>query len=50
MAERRVVDVRTLYGEQAKLAELASYVAKAQELAGEGNEVVLTGPGPSGFI
>jgi len=49
MAERRVVDVRTVYGEQAKLAELDSYVAKAQELAGEGNEVVLTGPGPIWF-
>jgi CRISPR-associated Csx3 family protein len=41
-----VIDIEQLYGEQAKLAELDSYVAKAQELAGEGNEVVLTGQGP----
>ncbi len=42
----RVVDVRQLYGETAKLANVSSYVAKAQEIAGEGNIVVLTGQGP----
>ena len=30
----------------AKLSDLDSYVRKAQELAGEGNDVVLTGAGP----
>lgn len=40
------VDVSQLYSNTAKLSELDSYVAKAKELAGEGNEVVLTGAGP----
>ena len=30
----------------AKLAEIEEYERKAKELAGEGNEVVLTGAGP----
>ncbi|HZP02615.1 MAG TPA: CRISPR-associated protein Csx3 [Terriglobia bacterium] len=46
MPERRVIDVRTLYGEQAKLAELPDYLQKALSLAGEGNVLVLTGQGP----
>ena len=46
MAERRTLDIRSLYGETAKLAELESYLQRAKELAGEGYEVVLTGPGP----
>lgn len=41
-----VVDVKNIYGETAKLAALPEYEAKAVELAGEGNEVVLTGAGP----
>lgn len=46
MAEPRVIDLKFLYTDTAKLADLPSYVAKALELAGEGNEMVLTGPGP----
>lgn len=46
MVERRVIDLKALYGEQAKLAELQSYLEKAKALAGEGNEVVLTGQAP----
>lgn len=41
-----MVDLKVLYGEQAKLAELQAYVDKARALAGEGNEVVLTGQAP----
>jgi CRISPR-associated protein Csx3 len=41
-----VLDLKTLYGETAKLNELSVYLTKALELAGEGNEVVLTGPAP----
>jgi hypothetical protein len=45
-----VIDLKQLYteisGETAKLADLQDYVAKAQELAGEGNTVVLTGGAP----
>ena len=42
MSERRIIDVKSLYLDTAKLADLSGYVAKALELAGEGNEVVLT--------
>jgi hypothetical protein len=40
------IDVRSLYGETAKLADLSRYVDAALALAGGGNEVVLTGAGP----
>lgn len=42
------IDVSTLYTstETAKLSELDSYIQKVKALAGEGNEVVLTGAGP----
>lgn len=46
MLERRVIDLRTLYGETAKLGELVGYLEEAKRLAGEGNEVVLTGQAP----
>ncbi|MFQ5903852.1 MAG: CRISPR-associated protein Csx3 [Candidatus Binatia bacterium] len=46
MAEKRTIDLKLLYGETAKLEELPRYIEKAKELAGEGNEVVLTGQGP----
>jgi len=41
-----VIDLRELYGETAKLDDLPIYVEKAKEIAGEGNEVVLTGQAP----
>ena len=44
--EKIVIDVKNIYGETAKLADLSQYEAKAVELAGEGNEVTLTGAGP----
>jgi hypothetical protein len=40
------VDVSKLYEGTARLSELDGYLQKAAELAGEGEEVVLTGPGP----
>lgn len=46
MANQCVVDVKLLYGEQAKLSELPKYEEKAKQLAGEVKEVVLTGQGP----
>jgi len=42
----RVVDVSKLYEGSARLAELQGYINRALELAGEGQDVVLTGPGP----
>ena len=41
--KRVVIDLSKLYFERAKLAELEDYINKALELAGEGQEVVLTG-------
>ena len=43
---RITLDLKTLYSETAKLPFLPEYIAKALDLAGEGNEVVLTGAGP----
>jgi hypothetical protein len=40
------IDIGRLYNDPAKLAELGGYVEKASVLAGEGNDVVLTGRGP----
>ncbi len=41
-----IIDLSTFYTSNAKLSELDSYIQKALSLAGEGNEVVLTGTGP----
>jgi CRISPR-associated Csx2 family protein len=43
---RVVVDLRALYQDTARLDELPHYIERAKELAGEGNEVVLTGQAP----
>ncbi|HOJ71143.1 MAG TPA: CRISPR-associated protein Csx3 [Syntrophorhabdaceae bacterium] len=40
------IDVSKLYNGNAKLSELENYIAKAISLAGEGQDVVLTGQGP----
>ncbi|SHK76225.1 TIGR02221 family CRISPR-associated protein [Rhodothermus profundi] len=40
------IDLKSLYGEVAKLEELSVYLEQAKTLAGEGNEVVLTGQAP----
>lgn len=42
-----VIDVKDLYqGEQAKIKEIDNYIKKALQIAGEGNEIILTGQGP----
>ena len=43
-----VINLSDLFSkiELAKLSELNSYLQKAKELAGEGNEVILTGAAP----
>ena len=43
---RRVIKLNTFYHGEAKIPQLPAYVAKAVKLAGEGNEIVLTGAGP----
>lgn len=40
------IDLSIFYTTNAKLSELDEYISKAKDLAGEGNEVVLTGAGP----
>ncbi len=40
------IDLNTLFTDTAKLSELDSYIQKAKELAGEGNDVVLTSAAP----
>jgi hypothetical protein len=46
MNSPRVIDLQSLYTDTATLTDLPTYIAKALELAGEGNEVVLTGQAP----
>jgi hypothetical protein len=42
----RLIKLNTFFNSTARLAELDSYIQKAKELAGEGNDVVLTGAAP----
>lgn len=46
MTEQRLIDLNSLYANTAKLSLLPEYVEKAVDLAGQGNEVILTGAGP----
>lgn len=48
MANQITINLKTLYKDTntAKLSELGSYIQTVKELAGEGNDVVLTGAGP----
>lgn len=41
-----LVNIEGLYSQRAVLSELDVYIQKALDLAGEGEEVVLTGAGP----
>ena len=40
------IDLSTLYTSTAKLSELNEYVKKVKDLAGEGNEIIITGQAP----
>lgn len=42
------IDISSFYSDtaSARLSDLDSYISKAKDLAGEGNEVVLTGQAP----
>jgi hypothetical protein len=40
------IDLSSLYTDTAKLSQLDEYLKKAKSLAGEGNEIVLTGQAP----
>ncbi|MCF6157623.1 MAG: hypothetical protein E3K32_03410 [wastewater metagenome] len=41
-----IIDISQFFSEQAKLSELDTYLLKAKDIAGEGNDVILTGAGP----
>jgi hypothetical protein len=41
-----IINLSTFYTGAAKLSDLDSYIRQALTLAGEGNDVVLTGAGP----
>jgi len=41
-----IIDLSDLYNENAKLSELPEYINKTMDLAGHGNEIILTGAGP----
>ncbi len=42
----KIIDVSSLFDELAKIDELASYIDNALKIAGEGEEIVLTGKAP----
>lgn len=44
--ERRIINLTDLYTNTAKLADSSGYIKKALDLAGEGNDVILTGQAP----
>jgi len=41
-----IIDLGEFFGETAKLNDIPEYIEKAQRVAGDGNEVVLTGRAP----
>ncbi|MBI5326730.1 MAG: hypothetical protein HZB80_00300 [Deltaproteobacteria bacterium] len=41
-----VIDLSHLFNGNAKLAEVDTYIQKAKSLAGEGNNIILTGAAP----
>lgn len=40
------IDLSSFYSSNARLSDLDAYVQKAQALAGEGNDIILTGQAP----
>lgn len=40
------IDLSTFYTSNAKLSAIDTYIQKAQSLAGEGNDIILTGQAP----
>lgn len=42
------IDISTLYNstDTARLSDLGTYIRKAVDLAGDGNDIILTGAGP----
>ena len=40
------IDLSTFYTSNAKLSELDTYIQRAETLAGDGNDIILTGTAP----
>ena len=43
----KILDLKAVYEETAKLSELEMYIQKARKMAGEGNDIIITGAGPT---
>jgi len=46
MLETVTIDLSTFYSSNARLSDLNAYIQKAESLAGEGNDIILTGQAP----
>ena len=46
MTTEVLIDLSQFYNNNAKLSELDGYIQRAKSLAGDGNEVILTGAAP----
>ena len=46
MTTEVLIDLSQFYNNNAKLSELDSYIQRAKSLAGDGNEVILSGAAP----
>ena len=46
MITQVVIDLSQFFDNNARLSELDNYIQKAKSLAGDGNEVILTGAAP----
>ncbi|MCX8026748.1 MAG: CRISPR-associated protein Csx3 [Thermodesulfovibrionales bacterium] len=46
MALEVIINLETLYNNQAKINKLDEYIKSAKDLAGEGNDIILTGAAP----
>ncbi len=46
MPNQITLNLEALYSSTAKLSDLDKYMQKAKDLAGEGNEIILTGAAP----
>ena len=44
--EKKTIDLHEMHGGSAKVAKSQEYMDKATEIAGKGNEVILTGAAP----
>ena len=46
MTTEVVIDLSQFYNNNAKLSEIDNYIQKAKSLAGDGNDIILTGAAP----